>query len=488
MLVMYDVGFYITTHRHKHRKVHQTNITAEITLVCPPSAAKAMKAAMGTNPHLTGLPMPRPEIVCPADLTQTTGTAEILRLPEIRTLITGDFIVLPCDLVCEFGAEQLLQAWMVKAASATDLLGSRGFSNGSRSRHSGGIGVWYETKNNVTVKGEETDFVATTALPQSATMPPKGSILANVSRVVYTMPTDALNDRMEDRKALALRHGLLRANPRIRMLTTHRDAHIYIFPRWVLDFIEANDRFESIGEDVVGWWSKASWQEGLAEKLKIMQSCKGDTKDDTASNLDSDTDASEQRLSEIVAVAGDASSKTPRNPSEFVPPMIAYLHSNRTQEAGSIVRRVDTAQLLLAISLQLAKLPSLEEAAPDAASPFAHPRKIAYPEGVKPRTTITKADSLIADNVTVEEKTSIKECVIGAGCQIQEGAKLSQCLLMDGVVVGKGCKLTKCILGKRSVIGDGSVLTDCEVQENLLVEPRSKLKPKPSSNTVHLPG
>ncbi|KAJ3492623.1 hypothetical protein NLG97_g5266 [Lecanicillium saksenae] len=446
---------------------------SKITLVCPPSAAKAMKVAMGTNPHLTTLPMPRPEILCPADLTQTAGTAEILRLPEIRNLITSDFIVLPCDLVCEFGAEQLLQAWMVKAASATDLLGASGFSNGSRSSHSGGIGVWYETKNNVTVKGEETDFVATTALPESATTPPKGSILANVSQVVYTMPTDALNDRMEDRKALALRHGLLRANPRIRMLTTHRDAHIYIFPHWILDFIQANERFESIGEDVVGWWSKASWQEGLADKLKILGSCKGNTSDDLESNPDSDTGVTDQTGA---TATGDASSKTSRSASESVPPMIAYLHSAKTQEAGSIIRRVDTAQLLLAISLQLAKLPSVEEAGADAASPFAHPRKIAYPEGVKPRTTITKADSLIAENVTVEEKTSIKECVIGAGCQIQEGAKLSQCLLMDGVVVGKGCKLTKCILGKRSVIGDGSVLTDCEVQENLLVEPRTEDK------------
>lgn len=430
-----------------------------------------MKAAMGTNPHLTSLPMPRPEILCPADLTQTAGTAEILRLPEIRNLITGDFLVLPCDLVCEFGAEQLLQAWMVKAASATDLLGAKGFSNGSRSRHSGGIGVWYETKNNVTVKGEETDFVATINLPASATTPPKGSILANVSQVVYTMPTDALNDRMEDRKALALRHGLLRANPRIRMLTTHRDAHIYIFPRWILDFIEANERFESIGEDVVGWWAKASWQEGLADKLKIMGSCKANTSDEVESNPDSDTGATDQ----AAATPGDASANGSRNHPESVPPMIAYLHSNKTQEAGAIIRRVDTAQLLLAISLQLAKLPSVEEAGAGTVSPFAHPRKIAYPEGVKPRTTITKADSLIAENVTVEEKTSIKECVIGAGCQIQEGAKLSQCLLMDGVVVGKGCKLTKCILGKRSVIGDGSILTDCEVQENLLVEPRSKL-------------
>ncbi|EMR62451.1 putative eukaryotic translation initiation factor eif-2b subunit 3 protein [Eutypa lata UCREL1] len=73
----------------------------------------------------------------------------------------------------------------------------------------------------------------------------------------------------------------------------------------------------------------------------------------------------------------------------------------------------------------------------------------------------------------VDEKTSIKESVVGANCQIKEGAKLFQCLLMDGVVVGKGCKLTRCILGRRSDIGEGSTLTDCEVQENLLIEPRT---------------
>ncbi|UKZ68370.1 uncharacterized protein TrAtP1_009409 [Trichoderma atroviride] len=47
---------------------------------------------------------------------------------------------------------------------------------------------------------------------------------------------------------------------------------------------------------------------------------------------------------------------------------------------------------------------------------------------------------------------------------------------MEGVVVGKGCKLTRCILGKRCIIGAGSVLTDCEVQENLIVEPRTEDK------------
>lgn len=167
---------------------------------------------------------------------------------------------------------------------------------------------------------------------------------------------------------------------------------------------------------------------------------------------------------------------SPATANDIVPPMLAYIHPS--EPAAPLIRRVDTAQLLLSISLQLAKLPSIDEAGAEA-SPFAHARKVAYPEGVKSRTTITRPDSLVAENVTVDEKVSIKETVVGANCQIEEGAKLLQCLLMDGVKVGKGCRLTRCILGKRSEIGEGSSLTDCEVQENLLVEPRSKFTSMP---------
>ncbi|KAL7794198.1 hypothetical protein V8C37DRAFT_71524 [Trichoderma ceciliae] len=382
---------------------------------------------------------------------------------------------------------------MVKSVSLTGLLGARQFSNGHQARYSGGLGVWYDTKASSPVKGEETDFIATAPLPTSPTVPPKGSIFPNVSRLVYSMPTDSFNDLTEERKAIPIRHGLIKANPRLRMYTTHRDAHIYIFPRWILDFIKKNERLESIGEDVVGWWAKAGWQSGLADKLFFSEVCRNgdDNNEETDSELggrsspaESSPDNQEHSKEAVspINVTADGKSTGDKNSSaaatsKFEPPSIlAYVHSHKEQVAGSILRRVDTAQLLLAVSLQLAKLPSVEEAGSETPSPFAHPKKIAYPEGVKPRTTITKHDSLIAENVTVEEKTSIKETVIGAGCQINEGAKLSQCLLMEGVVVGKGCKLTRCILGKRCIIGAGSVLTDCEVQENLLVEPRTEDK------------
>ncbi|PHH90015.1 hypothetical protein CDD83_4699 [Cordyceps sp. RAO-2017] len=444
-----------------------------ITLICPPSASQALTTAFNTNPFLTGLPLPRPDILAPAGLDQNTGTADILRLSEVRELIKTDFIVLPCDLVCELAGEKLLQAWMVKSASLADLLGTNRFSSACQSRHSGALGVWYNTKaaSLTAVKGEETDFIATAPLPPSAGPPPKGSVFPNLSKLVYSMPTDSLNDVIEEKKVLPVRNGLLRSHPRVCMYASHRDAHVYIFPHWILDFIKSNERMESIGEDVVGWLAKAGWQKGLAEKLHLNSLFRGKPGDGTDDST-SESLASPRGASPTQCVGSNSAELSELK----VPPVLAYVHASRDEQPLPLIRRVDTAQLLLATSLQLAKLPSVEEAGAESASPFAHARKVAYPEGVKARTTITKQDSLLAENVTVEEKTSIKETVVGANCQIKEGAKLSQCLLMEGVVVGKGCKLSKCILGKRCVIGDGSVLTDCEVQENLLVEPRTEDK------------
>ncbi|KAJ4306666.1 Translation initiation factor eIF-2B subunit gamma [Collariella sp. IMI 366227] len=474
-----------------------------ITLVCPPSAAAAIDTALKTNPFLTSLPFPRPDLLAPKDLDQNTGTAEILRLPELQEVVTSDFLVLPCDLVCELGADKLLQAWMVKSASLEDLVGDLR-SHGPRS---GGLGVWYPTKTTAIppIKGEETDFVATVPLPSTSVLPPKGSLFPNMHNVVYSMPTDSLKDMIEEKKGFPTRHALLRQHPRVRMLTTHRDAHIYIFPHWVMQLIKDNERLETIGEDVIGWWVKAGWQKGLSTKVgldKVLRRSDSGKQDghvspggDNTANprkLKLDSRVTDEPNTVITAKNGsngshhDDTSSQDGHPSETevaVPPMLAYIHPAPPAAPAPntphlpIIRRVDTAQLLLQISLQLAKLPSIEEVgSPDLASPFAHARKVAYPEGVKSRTTIAKADSLVADNVTVQEKTSIKECVVGANCQIGEGAKLSQCLLMDGVVVGKNCKLTKCIVGKRAEIGEGCTLTECEVQENLLVEAKTEAK------------
>jgi len=417
--------------------------------------------------------------LAPKDLDQNTGTAQIFRLPEVREIITGDFIVLPCDLVCELGGESLLESWMVKEAGlggATggghEFTGPRMALGGERGGRRGGLGVWYETKGETIVKGEETDFIATSPVEPGPVPPSKSSLLKNISNLVYSVPTDTLNDITEDKKSLPIRHSLIREHPQIRMLSSHRDAHIYIFPAWVLDMINSNEHMDSIGEDVIGWWAKAGWQDGLGDKLGLREvlSVQAPAVTDE-SLLDNNPEHDDIDFSNLSTTFTSNLEPTAAAGKEklIVPPILAYIQP----KGGKLIRRVDTAPLLLSVSLQLAKLEAVDAVGRDASSPFAHQAKVAYPEGIASKTTVTRPDCLLAENVTVEEKCSIKECVIGANCQIKQGAKLQRCVLMDGVVVEKGCKLTGCILGRRSQIGEDSVLLDCEVQENLLVEARS---------------
>ncbi|KAH7407020.1 hypothetical protein DE146DRAFT_649084 [Phaeosphaeria sp. MPI-PUGE-AT-0046c] len=483
---------------------YRMGVTA-ITIVTPPESLEAIEAGMSQNPHLTSLPTPRPDIIAPQDLTHETGTSEIFRLPEVQNVIKGDFIVLPCDLICELDGTALADAWMVEqggfagATGGLDPAGSKIASGpgGERLGRRGGLGVWYQTKGEGSKKGEETDFIATTPLPAPTVPAPAGSLRRHISNLVYSVPTDTLNDITEENKTFPVRHSLIRKHARIRMLTTYRDSHIYFFPYWVAEMMKKNEKFESVSEDVLGWWSKAGWQEGLGDKLGLRQVLQGgeDEESDHGSQvIEEEIDVSKFSTTYVGGMSSNgskapttlasrvlesssipATAKSLGDSKLTVPPILAYVQPS--DPAEPLIRRVDTAHLLLSISLRLAKLPSIEEAGKDAASPFAHQSKIAHKETIPRKCRVEAENSLLADNVIVEEKTNIKECVIGYNCKISEGARLLRCLLMENVEIGPNVQLTDCILGRRCKIEGGAVkdsdktiLKDCEVQDGQVVE------------------
>ena len=393
------------------------------------------------------------------------------------------------------------QAGLSGASAGTlDYIGPKiGVGAGNDGRQ-GGLGVWYQTRDESSAKGEETDFVITAPYESPLVPPPKGSLRSNISRLVYTTTTDTLHDITEEQKAFPIRYGLIRKHGRIRVLTTYRDAHIYLFPHWVLDMVDKNETMDSISEDVVGWWAKAGWQKGLIDKMKLRQVFEGRHKMDgephgsqhsdqgdevidfgslctTHTTELKNTDIGENARPFASRVSVDSSapaSKQEPTDDIKVPAMLAYIHPSGSDAA--LIRRVDTAALLLSVSLRLAKLDSIEDIGRQSASPFAHGHKIAFQAGVAQRCTVTKADCLLADNVTVEEKSVIKESVIGTNCHIKSGARLTKCVLMDGVVVGERCQLTGCILGRRCQIGKESVLKECEVQEGNIVADETDAK------------
>ncbi|OAG03939.1 eukaryotic translation initiation factor-like protein subunit eIF2B-gamma [Paraphaeosphaeria sporulosa] len=473
----------------------------DITIVTPPESLEAIEAALSRDPHLTSLPAPKPDLIAPKDLTHETGTGHLFRLPEVQDAIKSDFIVLPCDIVCELDGTALADAWMVEEAglgAATGGLTSTGKMptglGGEKLGRRGGLGVWYQTKGEGSKKGEETDFIATTPLSTPIVPPPADSLRRNVSNLVYTAPTDTLNDITEENKTLPIRHSLIRKHGRIKMLTTHRDAHIYFFPYWVIEMIKKNEKFESVAEDVLGWWAKSGWQTGLGDKLglrSILQPEDEPGSDHGSQVIEEEIDVAKfsstyagpsqahdtsQTLASRVRDSSIAQGvQSISKPKLNVPPMLSYVQPSTAD--APLIRRVDTAHLLLTISLRLAKLPSLEETNGNPASPFSHQYKVAHKNLIPRKCRVEAENSLLAENVIVAEKTNIKESCIGANCKIGEGARLLRCLLMEGAEVGENVQLTDCILGRRCKIegGDGksddrTVLKDCEVQDGQVVE------------------
>ncbi|KAL3467563.1 nucleotide-diphospho-sugar transferase [Aspergillus heterothallicus] len=481
-----------------------------ITLVTPPTSQAPLEAALSQNPHLTSLPSPSPSVLAPADLTLTTGTAELLRLPEVQACIKSDFLLLPCDLICDIPGESLLEAWMVSQSALGGSTLSGGWNTngpktigmgGEAGGRRGGLAVYYQTKGKEeSVKGEVADFVATAPLDRdeapAVSHPADGpaAIRFGLSKLVLSMPMDTVKEKMEEDKGLLIRHSLVKKHAKVKMLTSYRDGHIYILPYWVKDFVRLNEKFESVSEDVVGWWAKSNWQSGLGTKLRLdevlqpssQKNGEGGSVDDES--LEDEIDIKAMSTTKSAAAERHESSSTdgirfasrvrsfgpgaeiesPESDNLTIPPVLAYMHSSLP--SAPLVRRVDTSALLLSVSLRLAKLESIEEVGKVAASPFAHQQKVAYPAGVAQRCTVTKSDCLLGPNVTVDEKCVIKETVISANCHIASGARLTRCLVMDGAVVGERCQLTGCIVGRRSKIGRESVLKDCEVQDGMVVE------------------
>ncbi|KAI5303124.1 hypothetical protein KEM56_007886 [Ascosphaera pollenicola] len=277
----------------------------------------------------------------------------------------------------------------------------------------------------------------------------------------------------------------------------------------------------SISEDLVGWWAKAEWQHGLSAKLGMDEIFIGGAQ--RAEEMQGATERGiipveaeidfaqlsstqsgnsrgippsvlaerEKRASHLLSRARTfpgplEESQQPKDEKLTLPPVLAYLHPS---DSKALIRRVDNVSLLLSTNLRLAKLPALHDpknpsninpnpnnTGSTTTNPFAHPEKIAYPEGIAAKTTITTADCLLDTNVTVSSKCVIKETVIGHNCVIGPNVRLTRCLLMDNVVVEEKCNLIGCIIGKRAKIGKGCDLRECEVQDGNVVEERTEAK------------
>jgi len=329
----------------------------------------------------------------------------------------------------------------------------------------GGMGVWYAAARSEDGKKkvEESDFLVTTPSKRSIVPPPEGSLRSRLEEIVTSMSVDTLNDILEEEKSLVIRSGLIRKHGQVKVRSNLRDSHVYLFPFWVKAFMKHNQTFDSISEDVLGWWAKATWQDGLGDKLGLREildpprssrpEANGNanplndeisiTALSTTSYINSSHTHDSHNTTHLASRVHHSSSTNIQPPSKLtIPPILAYIHPS----TSAPLTRTDTIPALLATTLRLAKLPPTSESA----SPFAHPAKLASPDPLPPQARVSAEDTLIDAAVTLGSRCSVKESAVGARCVVGVGARLLRCLLMEGVEVGDGVQMSGCVVGRRA--------------------------------------
>lgn len=421
---------------------HRAGVS-DIHLVTSPAYSKAIESALAQNPHLTSL-SPKPTVLAPEVLDDVTPTGTILTLHEIEAAISGDFLVLPCDLICELPAESLIETWLLQQDDDFTL-----YLNPGKQSSKSGLGVWYDTRTEQTIKKTETDFLITAPLPKTPVPSPPGSLRPHLSQLVNTMTTDTLNDKTVDRlgepKPLSIRASLIEKHPRTRILNAHRDAHIYIFPHWMLSYARSNPHLDTISEDLVAWWAKATWQPGLAQKLQLPF-------------------ATPAAVPPILAYIHPSPPPPPAPSKEdskkaSSTPMSAKLEQT---SAAPFILRADTPHQLLLTSLHLATFTPPH--------PFSHPQSRSPQASIPPNTTITDATSLIGPFTTIAPQSTVRDTVIGANCEIGSRVRLTRCLVMDGAKIEDGAVLVGTVVGKGAKVGKKCNLAECVVQGGMVVE------------------
>ena len=381
-------------------------------------------------------------------------------------------MVLPCDLVCELDGSKLLAAWMsLNTESEAD--GRAG------SKMPGGMGVWYATddagEHGVGVKKEECDFVVTTA-GETTTTTAKNPLTPHTHPIHLSMSQPTANAYSTSHKLFSTRASALPAHTRLHMHRNYRDAHVYFLPYWTKGYMAANEAFDTIGEDVVGYWAKARWQGGLAGRLGL-----GDVLDKEAEGDEVDVDVGTGGLSSTVPRLfdrsrdeGDASATTT---AQRVPGLTGYFHPRHvprqpadhntstskpgkpttptapTAEPTPLLRRIDTVPLLLRASLYLSRHPG---------TPYAHHEPHHPSTPLPPQSRIT--NTLLDTNTSLSPRITLTDSVIGSNCVIESGVSISGCVVMDGVVVRGRAKVSGCVLGRKCVVDAEAELRECVVQ------------------------
>jgi len=388
----------------------QTDGFTEAVVIVPDSA----KSEVSKIPERFGLTIKLDVVGIPGQ--EELGTADSLR--RVADKLTGsNILVLSGDLILEQGTRSLVDKHLMNRAALTALLTKPIFD-----------------LKNIAVPG-----------PKSTKFKKERDLigLSGDQLSLFTAEADVEEE-------VVISNKVLRANPRMTVHTNLLDAHLYIFQKWVCDFIIADKNISTIKGELLPILVKKQF--GKSNKAKG----------------EGNAEVSSDRPRLLDFIPENNKFNTPTHQTRY------GCYAFKSKDEG-VCLRVNTVP-----SYWEANKPSIYGGILTQAKMSAISSKAEVGE----KANLT--DCKIGFNCTVSNKTTLTNVVLGAGSTVDEKVRITNCVIMDNVTVGSGCNLQDSIICdnstlsgkvtvKGSIVGRGQVLAEGADHENQLLLDKDRM-------------
>ncbi|KAJ1946529.1 Translation initiation factor eIF-2B subunit gamma [Linderina macrospora] len=331
-------------------------------------------------------------------LADAAGTADALRqvAPQIKT----DVIVVPCDLIIDVPAAHFLDMYRLRRPSVASM-----FFETMRSKGGGGTS-------------------------KAAVQLPLIGVDQPTSRLVMLRPLDKDEDEVE------MRMSLVRKFPSLAMSNKMQDSHVYVFQRWVLDYLAAHPEMSSLQDDLLPMLVRAQSQPQLLEREQITKFMRPRY----ARHIDENDTSAQFGLPDGTDL-GELDNDDPLK-------VFVYLRRNGIAgRANRIPMYCDLNRVVARVSTDARIDESVDQA----------------------QRIQVGSDSLVGAYSKLGERCSVKLSMVGAHCVIGKDVKITNCVIMDHVTIGDGVKLESCVVCKLAKVGDKAQLKDCEIGASVAI-------------------
>ncbi|KAI9104689.1 nucleotide-diphospho-sugar transferase [Phlyctochytrium arcticum] len=393
----------------------------DILVLCPPNSRQEIAMQVDKYEEFSDLQIK----VQVQQVPHGEGTADALR--SVKDHIKLDFIVMTCDVITDLPPHHLIDLHRIHGPTVTALL-----------YDFGKLEYMAEQKGS---KDEYAQFIG---------------IDGSKGRLVYAKAQEDVGGFMK------LRTSMLRKFPNLRLYTKLRDAHVYIFKRWVMDILTSNKGISSIRKDLIHYLIQCQYSRKALERERMAELLAANPDPlEEAQLLSTTSHEFKQPSLDHTDMVSEETLPRPSVASATEPKGLSALNTEVVCAAviarDSFCARANTVWAYGELNKQLAKnLPDKNN--------------MGSGGDLRAKQTQIGPDSMVGESTQLGDRCSIRRSVIGKHCTLGKNIKIVNCVIMDYVVLEDNVKLDGCIISQHAKILEKVQLKDCEVGPKYIVD------------------